>query len=234
MTWKKFRKKSPKALGDFSDPDVKILLDIENHIHPDAKKHRAKEMGPKTCQIYAVKLFDKEWCDALVRVSEKYGTWGNASKGGGESVGMTLSLDFMSELQKKYSDAIKKYVFPCASKLFPTFSPTHHDEVYILRYVAGKDGQEKMDDHYDGEPLACILGLNDEFVGGGTHFPKFNVTVHAKPGVILLYPGGLSHLHRGKKITKGRRYLILHAIYDKVLNGDSVSVWEEGEPQHAR
>lgn len=216
------------------DPDLKILLDVEGHIHPDAKKRKAKEMGPKLCQVYGVKLFDKKWCDALVRVSERYGLWGNASKGGGESVGMTLPIDFIPELQKKYSEAVKKYIFPCAQKLFPTFNPTHHDEVYILRYIAGRKGQDSMDNHYDGEPLACILALNEEFKGGGTHFPKYNLTVVAKPGVMLLYPGGLSHLHSGKMISNGRRYLILHALYDKELNGDTVSVWEDGEPQHDR
>ena len=235
LIWKA-KKTTPKPLGETSkeDPDLKLLLDVEGHIHSDAKKHRTKEMGPKMCQVYGVKLFDKKWCDALVRASEKYGTWGKASKGGGESVGMTLPIDFIPELQKKYSEAVTKYIFPCVKKLFPTFNPTHHDEIYILRYIAGREGQESMDRHYDAEPLACIMGLNDEFTGGGTHFPKFNITVKSKPGVMLLYPGGLSHLHSGKAITSGKRYLILHALYDKVLNGDSVSVWEEGEPQHKR
>jgi hypothetical protein len=147
---------------------------------------------------------------------------------------MTLPIDFIPQLQENYTKAVKKYLFPVASQLFPTFNPTHHDEVYILRYIAGKKDQEAMDHHYDAEPLACILTLNDQFKGGGTHFPKFKLTVVAEPGVMLLYPGGLSHLHGGKKITAGRRYALLHALYDRVLNGEGVSVWEKGEPQHER
>jgi hypothetical protein len=221
------------ALGE-TDPDIETVLDVEGHIHPDIKKQRTRVMGPHWCQIYGVKFFDKEWCEALVRISERYGDWDSKAKGDGYSAGMTLPIDFIPDLQKRYSAAVKKYLFPCAQKLFPTFKPTHHDEVYILRYIAGKRDQDAMDHHYDAEPLACILGLNEDFTGGGTHFPQFKLTVVAKPGVMLLYPGGLSHLHGGKKINSGRRYALLHALYDRVLNGDNVSVWEEGEPQHDR
>ena len=235
IAYKIWRSKATPSLGDSeADPDLAILLDVEGHIHPDIKKKKTKIMGPKWCQIYGVQFFDREWCDALVRVSEKYGDWDSKAKGDGYSAGMTLPIDFIPELQKRYSAAVKKYLFPCASKLFPTFKPTHHDEVYILRYIANKQDQDAMESHYDAEPLACILALNDEFTGGGTHFPQFKLTVIAKPGVMLLYPGGLSHLHGGKKITSGRRYALLHALYDRVLNGEGVSVWEDGEPQHDR
>jgi hypothetical protein len=234
----KFLKPSKRALGlgtlmDHDDPDVQLLCNLEDYIHPDIKKLKAKEIGPRNSSIYVVKFLRPEYCEALVRVAEKYGDWDSKSKGD-YGKGMTLPLDFIPILEKQYSDAVKKYLFPIAENLFPTFKPTHHDEVYILRYRADRGKQNKMDPHYDGEPLACILTLNRDFRGGGTIYPKFNYTALANPGEMMLYPGGLSHLHGGKQITAGRRYALLHALYDKALFGDSVSPWEEGEPQHEK
>jgi hypothetical protein len=140
----------------------------------------------------------------------------------------------MPMIEKDYSKAVKKYLFPLAQKLFPTFNPTHHDEVYILRYRANNIKQQGMELHYDSEPLACILTLNREFQGGGTYYPKWDFTALTEIGEMLIYPGGLSHLHGGRKITAGKRYLLLHAVYDRKLNGNATSVWESGEPQHIR
>ena len=222
----------PEPVGahtDETDPDLNVLSNIENYIHPNVKSFKAKEIGPKNSSIYLIKFLKPEYCDALVRVVEKYGDWDSYSKGG-YGKGMTLPLEFMPTLEKQYSDALKKYLYPMARILFPTFEPTHHDRPYILRYRTDRDKQQKMDAHYDGEPMACILTLNRNFKGGGTFFPKWNYTALAKPGEIIVYPGGLSHLHGGKKITKGRRYAILNALYDRELNGEGTTPWEAGEP----
>jgi len=215
------------------DPDLKIVSNIDRYIHPDIKQLQAKEIGPKNSSIYVVKFLQPEYCAALIRVAEKYGDWNSKSKGD-YGKGMTLPLDFIPLIERNYSQAVQKYLFPVAKKLFPKFNPTHHDEVYILRYRADKGKQQGMEAHYDSEPLACILTLNREFQGGGTYYPKWDFTALAETGEMLLYPGGLSHLHGGKKITAGKRYALLHALYDRELNGDAVSVWETGEPQHTK
>lgn len=228
------RRKKVATLGELAqDPDVHELLRMEKYIHPDIKNLRAVEIGPKNSSIYAVKFLRPEYCKLLIQVAERYGDWDSKSKGD-YGKGMTLPIDFLPRLQKTYTEMVKKYLFPCASKLFPTFNPTHHDEVYILRYRSDNSKQQSMDVHYDGEPLACILTLNSEFKGGGTYYPKWNYVAKVTPGTMMLYPGGLSHLHGGRKITDGKRYVMLHALYDKVLNGNQVSVWEDGEPQHDR
>ena len=235
LAWSKITKKTTGlgSLPDKADPDLKLLCNIENYIHPDVKKLKAREIGPKHSSIYSVKFLRPEYCEALIRVAERYGDW-NAKSKGDYGKGMTLPMDFIPLLEKKYSDAVKKHLFPIATKLFPTFKPTHHDEVYILRYRADTDKQKGMAAHYDGEPLACILTLNRDFRGGGTFYPKWGFTALVSPGEMMLYPGGLSHLHGGRKITDGKRYALLHALYDKELNGETVSPWETGEPQHEK
>lgn len=217
--------------GSTQDPEVQELLKMEKYIHPALRRGSYKKVGPKHALLYAVPFFKPEYCEMLVRVAERYGDWEGKSKDN-YGKGMTLSLSFIPALEKQYSALLKKYLYPQAQQLFPTFRPTHHDKAYILRYRATKNQQRKMSPHYDGEPLSCILSLNDSFTGGGTVFPQFDYTAKLPPGYMLVYPGGLSHLHGGKEITHGRRYVLLHALYDRVLFGNCVSPWEDGEPQH--
>ena len=54
---------------------------------------------------------------------------------------------------------------------------------------------------------------DDSYSGGGTYFPRWNLTITGQePGSMVMYPGGLSHLHAGKKITSAERYVLLGDI----------------------
>ena len=60
--------------------------------------------------------------------------------------------------------------------------------------------------------LSFIIVLADNYSGGGTYFPRWNLTITGQePGSMVMYPSGLSHLHAGKKITSGERYVLLGA-----------------------
>jgi len=231
-----FKKKATSSkLGELpDDPDLLTVLNIEDSIQPEIKAGKFKEVGPRRSSIFAVKFLKPEYCAALVRVLEKYGDWTTKSQNN-YGKGMTLPLDFIPEIEKNYSDAVRKYIYPLCVKLFPTFNPTHHDEVYILRYRAGHAKQIEMEAHYDAEPLACMVTLNRDFKGGGTFFPNFGIkALLTNPGEMIIYPGGLGHLHGGNPISAGRRYLLLHALYDRRIHGTKTAEWDEGEPQHER
>jgi procollagen-lysine,2-oxoglutarate 5-dioxygenase 1 len=56
--------------------------------------------------------------------------------------------------------------------------------------------------------------LNNDFEGGGTIFPRWNVgTARETPGTALIFPGGLSHVHQGLPISSGVRYLLCGAFF---------------------
>ncbi len=57
--------------------------------------------------------------------------------------------------------------------------------------------------------LAIVCYLNDNFDGGETIFPHFNLQVKPKKGTILLFPCTWSYLHKGNPSTNGYAKYIL-------------------------
>ena len=57
--------------------------------------------------------------------------------------------------------------------------------------------------------LSIICYLNDDFDGGETSFPHFNLQVKPKKGSILLFPCTWSYLHKGNPATNGHAKYIL-------------------------
>lgn len=52
---------------------------------------------------------------------------------------------------------------------------------------------------------AGVCYLNDEYEGGETFFPNFNIEIKPKKGKVVLFPSNLEHQH-GVREVKGDRY----------------------------
>jgi hypothetical protein len=128
--------------------------------------------------------------------------------------GMTAKLSEIPELYKIIMNHIREHLYPLVNKHFPYFNGSKISPPYILRYESTNSYESKMDIHFDNEQIPVIIYLNDDFEGGGTYFPLFNKVINGKTGDLLFYPGGITHPHGGKKITKGKRYLLLFSIID--------------------
>lgn len=53
-----------------------------------------------------------------------------------------------------------------------------------------------------------VIYLNDDFEGGEIFYPKLNLEVRPKPGMMVIHPAGVDYLHGIKKVTKGIRHTI--------------------------
>ena len=77
------------------------------------------------------------------------------------------------------------------------------DNVEIIK----REQKSYMDNHYDeGDSLAYILYLNDDFKGGETVFEN-NTIIAPKVGRLLLFTNGIL-LHKVNEITDGVRYVL--------------------------
>jgi prolyl 4-hydroxylase len=83
------------------------------------------------------------------------------------------------------------------------------ERVLFVRYGPG----EYFDLHTDGayrpstnrrSLFSMLVYLNDDFIGGETHFPDLQVTVKPETGTGLIIPHGV--FHQGLKITGGIKY----------------------------
>lgn len=51
---------------------------------------------------------------------------------------------------------------------------------------------------------------NDDFTGGGTYLPKYNLTVNPrKKGNAIAHPGMITHKHGGRPVDSGTRYILV-------------------------
>ena len=115
----------------------------------------------------------------------------------------SLFLQAISEYKKEHN--IQPYQWPKEFKLEP---------IRMKRYMPNKD--EKFDVHVEVTNLqtakrfmVVFLYLNDDFEGGETDFPQFEVMVKPRQGMMVLFPAGWNWLHRGRVVLgQNPKYIV--------------------------
>ena len=106
------------------------------------------------------------------------------------------------------------------SELYPQFEKLYQltpnklkiEEIFIAKYDGDtKQAQKDLEYHEDGSEFSFIVALNDDYVGGGTHFSKENKTIHLKTGDVVIFCGQTRH--GGIPVTKGTRYILPGFLY---------------------
>jgi len=83
------------------------------------------------------------------------------------------------------------------------------EEYFIVKY--DMKGQKALQYHIDGYEFSFIIGLNNEFTGGGTHFKKENKLIKLGIGDCVIFSG--RNKHKGMAITSGIRYILTGFIH---------------------
>ena len=109
------------------------------------------------------------------------------------------------------------------TRLHPCQWPKEHgyEHLRIKRYFCDEDQQHDFHaDVTDIESakrfLSIICYLNDDFDGGETFFPHFNLQFKPKKGTILLFPCTWSYLHKGNPAINGHAKYILGSFLNYV------------------
>ena len=58
--------------------------------------------------------------------------------------------------------------------------------------------------HKDWRYCGGVLYLNDDYAGGETYFPKFNIQVKPETGKLSLFMADWEHMHGVRRVTQGR------------------------------
>lgn len=66
--------------------------------------------------------------------------------------------------------------------------------------------------------LVWMFYLNDDFEGGETEFLYYKKRIKPSKGTLLIWPAGLTHVHRGGMVMDGTKYVITGWFY---VGGDS-------------
>jgi hypothetical protein len=129
-------------------------------------------------------------------------------------------FDLISEYQKRAMEVIQyKFGFPIipmdGSLDLRKWHPGELQEPH-----ADSEGIDDGTDDYSVDPfmvdnfsslfidVGCVMYLNDDYVGGGIHFPAYDIEIHPKAGDLLFFPGSNLYMHGVREIIKGNRFTI--------------------------
>lgn len=129
--------------------------------------------------------------------------------------------------QKIYNDydkQIGQYLFNLRSKIKSTIIKMYNleDDIYpdltqVIRWFPGMEQPPHADDMSNIEEygpnrhrdFGAIIYLNDNYSGGHTYYPQYNIEVKPEIGKLAVHPGDTNHFHGVTKIDKNIRYTIV-------------------------
>ena len=165
-----------------------------------------EEIGP---EIYRFPLFTEEFCKEVIEHAEKEGKW---TKERHKFYPTTDILLDDINLKEMYNWVLSEYCHPIARHIWGLEGTSWHratSEDFIARY---KDtDQAALDIHHDHADYSFTVGLNTDFEGGGTWFPRQQILANPKSGYCTLFPS-VTHRHGGRPTTKGTRYIIVSFV----------------------
>jgi len=161
------------------------------------------DIGPN---IMEFPLFTQEFCTELIELAETKGVWTMGRHEFYPTNDMLMEDIGMKDI---YTRVIREFVAPLATWYFTLEGQgwdVVEDETFIIRYRPDRQGQLSV--HHDYSSYTIGVKLNDEFEGGGTFFPKYQVNAMPKRvGNAFLHPGMITHRHGGRPVYSGTRYI---------------------------
>jgi hypothetical protein len=91
----------------------------------------------------------------------------------------------------------------------------YSDTLQVIRWFEGMSQTPHADDMsntdikgFDHRVFGSIIYLNDDYAGGHTYYPNFDIEVTPEAGKLAVHPGDPEHLHGVTAIESGMRYTI--------------------------
>ena len=197
---------------DKNNPEIKQTQNWEEwcnkYINPYIRKgqHRLMldEIAPNVIEF---PLFTEKFCKELIELAEA-GKWVTDRHTFYPTTDQTMESLGMQEI---YTKVLEEFVYPIWIdnwELAGDSWKTLKSENFIAKYDTLNQGS--LDLHHDDSVITLNLRLNDDFKGGGTYLPKYKTTVQpSKMGNVMAHPGTVTHLHGGRPVEEGTRYILV-------------------------
>ena len=185
-----------------------------------------KNPGAGVCEaqahgIFATRLFSPMQCARIVKRARNVNGWdaarvsveSNEDSSGGVLPDIrtalicarTLTGDLHDDFEEKVCCAIR----PLIERLWGIDLP-RCDGTQLIRYKTGahyvphKDSDEQ---EFASRYFTVLCYLNEDFQGGGTHFPSLRHTVRPASGKTVIFPS--EYLHAAEPVTQGEKFVLL-------------------------
>ena len=217
-----------KVIHDITDPDPALII-IE--FLASLPQRQARALGHFAPLLYVPKVFEPEFCRALINAFEHGETQESGfikPKGAlGESERV---IDHSHKARRDHSVSDQKLlagirrrldrrVIPEIQKAF-TRRVTGVEEFKVVRYDAEEGGhfgahRDNVVERHAHRRFALTLNLNtDEYEGGWLLFPEYGPDLYAPAtGDAVVFSCSL--LHEAAPVSKGHRYVMLAFFFDE-------------------
>ncbi len=99
-------------------------------------------------------------------------------------------------------------------RFFPDVPHIYSDTIQLVKWSRGQPMPAHADNAFpDGKDhptafrdFAGVIYLNNDFLGGELYYEPQKLIVVPKPGLLVVFPGGMSHMHGVRAIESGTRY----------------------------
>ena len=211
---------APLALSSTSIPIcpkdvISDTLSINNNISPFILSKEWELMVDSVTEnginleLYSWPLVTDTFCKKLIEDAESYGKWTSGRHDYYPTHDILLS-DIGYDII--YSEILNEYAHPTARWIWNLEGSNWDNmkvESFIVKYDnASKDAQNSLSLHHDHADYTFVVGLNDEYSGGGTWFPRQKYLIDKSPGVVTVHPT-ITHRHGARPVTDGVRYVLI-------------------------
>ena len=180
----------------------------QKYINPFLLKGQSRlmidEIAPNVIEF---PLFTEEFCKEVISLAEDK-EWVTDRHEFYPTTDQTMESLGMQDI---YQRVLEQFVYPIWIQFWElTGEPwkTLTSENFIAKYNTKNQGS--LDLHHDSSAITLNVRLNNEFKGGGTFLPKYKTTVQPrKTGYAMAHPGNITHLHGGRPVETGTRYILV-------------------------
>lgn len=160
-------------------------------------------------------FLSKEECEYLITTANCSELW----ESGGSLFWDNRVINFhrISKYDSKAAEILLDANIRCGNVIKNNY---HIDEIYsdtlqIVRWFPGMEQPPHADDMtnteikgFEHRAFGSIIYLNDNYEGGNTYYPNYDIKITPKSGTLAIHPGDPEHLHGVTKIEGGMRYTI--------------------------
>jgi len=198
---------------------------LKQYIDPDmywAEKNNELDfvVEEPSWEVYKFPLITKELSNMIIEEVEHFNEWVGPKEGPNYYIAYGTTDTFLEAipgtrndddkpLEELYQSIEKKYIKSVIKHVWK-YNAGYYPASRVLKYEKNK--QEFLRPHHDDTICTSVLSLNDNYKGGGTWFERQKFTVNPKAGWCSLHPAKLTHRHAGKRVTEGKRYIIVTFI----------------------
>ena len=156
--------------------------------------------------VYTFPLFTQAFCKEVVALTEQLNRWTTHRHRNYPTNDVLLSSVGLDDIYKR---VLREIVFPMCFNIWNLEGKSWlnmKSENFIARY--SEEVQSHLNIHHDFSHITMVVKLNDEYNGGGTWFPRYNLLAQPKRvGTAIVHPGQVTHRHGARPVYNGTRYV---------------------------